>query len=149
MKKIIKKILKENFDDLEWADDISSAQDGWSIIKGILNQPDFNREMGKSYATELNDMYYIKLKLKDVDYLNNAFQSCGVDYPVSKIENYNYELKDMAQFERGFVDCGWSRNGSIVDAVLLDNYSVFGYDEEFSGWFLPDWADLILIPKNN
>jgi hypothetical protein len=160
LKESIRKILKEEFDNLNWADELSGAENGWDLISQMIHSKDFLGTLGKEgdsgvedpRVTFLNNEYRVMLKVRDFNYLTFSFEACGMDYPsISDIESEYYEIIEINNLKRGFVDCDSNRDqrfgypNDIVDAVLLSNSKIFGFDEEF--WFIPQWADLILIPK--
>ena len=70
---------------------------------------------------------------------------------IDDLESQTYNLIKAGKLKRSFVDCDANRTynygypNNTVDAVLLSNTKIFGRDEEF--WFIPEWADLIFIPK--
>lgn len=155
-RKIIKKILKEEFDSLNWADELSGAENGWDLISEITNtysDTESDDNPIDSRIDFIKSEYDLKIKVKDLDYLNSSLISCGVNnlFSVNELESQTYNLIKVGKLKRSFVDCDANRiynfgyPNNTVDAVLLSNTKIFGRDEEF--WFIPEWADLIFIPK--
>ena len=156
-RKIIKKILKEEFDSLNWADELSGAENGWPLISEITNTSYSDTESDDNPIDSRIDFikseYDLKIKVKDLDYLNSSLISCGMTNlsSIDDLESQTYNLIKVGKLKRSFVDCDANRiynfgyPNNTVDAVLLSNTKIFGRDEEF--WFIPEWADLIFIPK--
>lgn len=156
-RKIIKKILKEEFDSLNWADELSGAENGWPLISEIINGSYSDTESDDDPIDPRIDFikseYDLKIKVKDLDYLNSSLISCGMTNlsSIDDLESQKYNLIKAGKLKRSFVDCDANRiynfgyPNNTVDAVLLSNTKIFGRDEEF--WFIPEWADLIFIPK--
>jgi len=155
-RKIIKKILKEEFDSLNWADELSGAENGWDLISEITNtysDTESDDNPIDSRIDFIKSEYDLKIKVKDLDYLNSSLISCGMTNlsSIDDLESQTYNLIKVGKLKRSFVDCDANRiynfgyPNNTVDAVLLSNTKIFGRDEEF--WFIPEWADLIFIPK--
>lgn len=157
-RKIIKKILKEEFDSLNWADELSGAENGWPLISEITNTYYSDTESDDDPIDPRIDFikseYDLKIKVKDLNYLNSSLISCGVNnlFSVNELESQTYNLIKAGKLKRSFVDCDANRTYNYgypttqkIDAVLVSNTKIFGRDEEF--WFIPEWADLIFIPK--
>lgn len=156
-RKIIKKILKEEFDSLNWADELYGAENGWPLISEITNGSYSDTESDDNPIDPrinfIKSEYDLKIKVKDLDYLNSSLISCGMTNlsSIDDLESQTYNLIKVGKLKRSFVDCDANRiynfgyPNNTVDAVLLSNTKIFGRDEEF--WFIPEWADLILIPK--
>jgi hypothetical protein len=155
-RKIIKKILKEEFDSLNWADELSGAENGWDLISEITNtysDTESDDNPIDSRIDFIKSEYDLKIKVKDLDYLNSSLISCGMTNlsSIDDLELQTYNLIKVGKLKRSFVDCDANRiynfgyPNNTVDAVLLSNIKIFGRDEEF--WFIPEWADLIFIPK--
>lgn len=156
-RKIIKKILKEEFDSLNWADELSGAENGWPLISEITNTSYSDTESDDDPIDPRIDFikseYDLKIKVKDLDYLNNSFISCGINlFSVNDLESQKYNLIKAGKLKRSFVDCDANRAYNYgypttqkIDAVLVSNTKIFGAGEEF--WLIPEWVDLILIPK--
>ena len=155
-RKIIKKILKEEFDSLNWADELSGAENGWDLISEITNtysDTESDDNPIDSRIDFIKSEYDLKIKVKDLDYLNSSLISCGMTNlsSIDNLESQTYNLIKVGKLKRSFVDCDANRiynfgyPNNTVDAVLLSNTKIFGRDEEF--WFIPEWADLIFIPK--
>lgn len=155
-RKIIKKILKEEFDSLNWADELSGAENGWDLISEITNtysDTESDDDPIDSRIDFIKSEYDLKIKVKDLDYLNSSLISCGMTNlsSIDDLESQTYNLIKVGKLKRSFVDCDANRiynfgyPNNTVDAVLLSNIKIFGRDEEF--WFIPEWADLIFIPK--
>lgn len=155
-RKIIKKILKEEFDSLNWADELSGAENGWDLISEITNtysDTESDDNPIDSRIDFIKSEYDLKIKVKDLDYLNSSLISCGMTNlsSIDDLESQTYNLIKVGKLKRSFVDCDANRiynfgyPNNTIDAVLLSNTKIFGRDEEF--WFIPEWADLIFIPK--
>ncbi len=156
-RKFIKKILKEEFDSLNWADELSGTENGWPLISEITNTSYSDTESDDNPIDSRIDFikseYDLKIKVKDLNYLNSSLISCGMTNlsSIDDLESQKYNLIKAGKLKRSFVDCDANRiynfgyPNNTVDAVLLSNTKIFGRDEEF--WFIPEWADLIFIPK--
>lgn len=156
-RKIIKKILKEEFDSLNWADELSGAENGWDLISEITNtysDTESDDDPIDPRIDFIKSEYDLKIKVKDLDYLNSSLISCGMTNlsSIDDLESQTYNLIKVGKLKRSFVDCDANRIYNFgypvtqkIDAVLLSNTKIFGRDEEF--WFIPEWADLIFIPK--
>ena len=128
-------------DDLGWAHDIANSTiNGWELLKsGIGNLKNFK----------------VRLIIKDYDYLMCSLGTCGDGLHKLILNQPDYEFQlldfDRHNLHRVDVDCGCGYddgndgNDDIVTAVNL-RYNDGGYINNF--WFLEEWVDLILIPKN-
>lgn len=156
LKESIRKILKEEFDSLNWADELSGAENGWPLISEITNgysDTESDDDPIDSRIDFIKSEYDLKIKVKDLNYLNSSLISCGMTRlsSIDDLESQTYNLIKAGKLKRSFVDCDANRTynygypNNTVDAVLLSNTKIFGRDEEF--WFIPEWADLIFIPK--
>ena len=158
LKESIRKILKEEFDDLNWADELYGAENGWPLISEITNTSYSDTESDDDPIDPRIDFiksgYDLKIKVKDLNYLNSSLISCGMTNlsSTNDLESQTYNLIKAGKLKRSFVDCDANRIYNFgypvtqkIDAVLVSNTKIFGAGEEF--WLIPEWVDLILIPK--
>jgi len=147
LRKSIKKILKENFDDLEWADEITSAGSAWLLIKSIKDEDD-------PEFIDLKNNFNVKIKIKWPEAFSEALVGCEGFIPENNIfslENVVFELGGLDFFDVSALHCrehDFHYSHNIFPSVLLRVKNI-GYRNIWSFWVTEDWLDLILIPKND
>lgn len=136
--------LYESEDELEWAQDIvKDLSNGWSILKA-----------GNFNTLDLQENFYITIKIKDYDYLLDSINECGMADLLDIIKNPNYKFTFLT-FDRGIerqgIDCGVTGDEDLVTAVRLGFKSLDQFTKTFeadSFWFLEDWIDITFVPRN-
>ena len=84
LKESVRKILKEEFDDLNWADEIPAMGESWDMVRHVLK----DRNRGNYAAlNELARRTQVKVKIKE-EYANAfaaALDGCGEFYLFDEI----------------------------------------------------------------
>lgn len=148
----IKKILKENLDDLSWADEIPAMYESWDMVKHVLKE----RDRGNYAAlNELVRRTQVKVKIKD-EYANAfvaALDGCGEFYlfddNVYNAENFIFNIDGVDNFFISEFYCGnhedFDYEKNRYDSILLKDTG----NHTWAFWVIEPWLDLIFIPKQN
>lgn len=146
----IRKILREEFDDLNWADEIPAMRESWDMVRHVLK----DRNRG-NYAA-LNEFVrttQVKVKIKDANAFAAALDGCGEQYlfdnNVYNAENFIFNISGVDNFYVSEFYCGnhedFDYEKNRYDSILLKDTG----NHTWSFWVIEPWLDLIFIPKQN
>ena len=143
----IKKILKENLDDLGWADEIPAMGESWDMVRHVLDDRDAFNELARRTQ--------VKVKIKE-EYANAfaaALDGCGEFYlfddNIYNAENFIFNIDGVDNFFISEFYCGnhedFDYEKNRYDSILLKDAG----NHTWSFWVIEPWLDLIFIPKQN